>query len=61
METTETPLTHDYLGCFREVVRLVTSDQDVPDSLWNQIRDTWAAMTPAERRLVEQRSKELPK
>ena len=51
----------DYLECFREVVRLVTSDQAVPDSLWSRIRDDWAAMTPAERWRVEQRSKELPK
>jgi len=60
-ETDRSPLAREYLECFGEVVRLVTSDQDVPDSLWVRIRDTWEQMSPAERESVEQRTKGLPR
>jgi hypothetical protein len=52
----ETPLVQDYPEGLGEVARRLTSNQDVPDSLWARIRDTWAAML-AERRRVNSRAK----
>lgn len=56
----DTPLVRAYLECFAEIVRLVVTDGDVTDSLWNRLRDGWAAMTPSERATVERRTRRLP-
>jgi len=56
----DTPLVRDYLEGFAEIVRLVVADQDVPESVWDRLRDDWAAMTPSERVLVEHRTRRMP-
>ena len=56
----DTPLMREYLGCFGEIVHLVNSNQDVPDDLWQRIRDAWEAMTPSEREAVELRTPKGP-
>jgi hypothetical protein len=57
----DTPLVRDYLECFREIVRLVVEDQDVPDAHWQRIRDTWAAMSLDERAEAERRTPKGPR
>ena len=59
-EPADSPLVHLYLFTFGEVVRLVTSDQDVPDSVWETMRTAWADMSVAEREHVEQRTRRAP-
>lgn len=54
----ESPLVQEYLACFGEVTRLVNGVADVPEELWTRIRETWAAMNPAEREEVERRTRE---
>lgn len=54
----DSPLVQAYLQAFGEVVRLVASGQDVPESLWETIRDTWADMSLAEREAVEARARQ---
>lgn len=53
----DSPLVQEYLSCFSEVARLVNSTDDVPEALWTRIRETWAAMDPAEREEVENRTR----
>jgi len=46
-------LVQEYLACFGEVARLVNAAADVPDELWDRIRELWAAMSLSEREEVE--------
>lgn len=54
----ESPLVQEYLACFGEVARLVGSAADVPEELWERIRESWEAMTADERDEVERRTRE---
>lgn len=56
-DVVDTPLVQEYLACFGEVARLVNHAADVPEDLWTRIRETWAAMGPAERDEVERRTR----
>jgi len=56
-ESPDSPLVRQHLEAFGEVARLVASGQDVPESLWETIRATWAGMNLAEREAVEQRAR----
>jgi hypothetical protein len=56
-EPPDSPLVQQYLAAFAELVRVVASDQDVPETLWETIRAAWADMSPAERETVEKRTR----
>lgn len=57
-DSAKSPLVQEYLVCFGEVARLVSAAGDVPPSLWDRIRESWAAMSAEEREEVERRISE---